>query len=213
MGLSAQIDKPLENEMAKSLDNSHFVDPGGLILRAPVSDGLDADARMACGVGYIDISGQVRDLFPLQYILADGSGTLTNTGLTATCVITNPFGTSTPTAATGEIALTPGTIWSFSVTWDDALTSTYEFGSLTGATSALCFDTSGNNRHLEMTGFVDYSLACANGVVGSDWCNLVGSDISLALYYDAECTLLIPDGTLIPATIGGGYLPAYSLEA
>ena len=118
-----------------------------------------------------------------QHILMDGTGTLNNANLTATCTITQPNGTSVLTAGAGAISGTAGTAWTFSVTYDDGVIGLYEYAALVGAASAVVFDISGNRRHLVLTGFADVPAACAESVTtGSDWLNQQGhNDASVGL--------------------------------
>lgn len=119
-----------------------------------------------------DLRGDsLRTIYPLQHILGDGVGYLANAALIGTETVVSKNGTAAVAVEAGKVAVGIGTLWSFVLSNG----STYESASKTGAASAVCFDTSGNGRHLVLTSFIDVPTACATSMsVGSDWLNQKG---------------------------------------
>ena len=142
--------------------------------------------------GLVDSIGDtLRTVQPLQYIQADGTGILTHGLLTETCTMSSSNGTASPTFSTGQIALSAGTLWSFSVTWDDGAITLYEYATKIGTGVAICFDVSGHSRHLQCSGMADVDVWCASSfTTGSDWLNQRGyTDTGISTPYAVPFSL------------------------
>jgi hypothetical protein len=94
-----------------------------------------------------------------------------------------------------------GTLWSFDVWFAGGVHCTYSHGTALDGTHGVCFDTSGNGRHLLFT-VTDTSVTCATSLVtGSDYLNQYGwtlGDESQFLEDDVG-SQVVPVGALIPA--------------
>lgn len=120
-----------------------------------------------------------RPLYPLQYIQADGTGYFVNSDMVTagrTITSTTKNGTTTLSSpSAGRLNATSGTLWDFTVTWSDAVVSTYRFCSKTAANAGIAYDVSGAGRHLTATGFSNIDNVCGSGRdYGSDALNLYG---------------------------------------
>lgn len=149
-------------------------------------------------------------VFSLQYL--QGPVTLGHASLSATCTGSH-LGTAQWTKSAGQLALGAGTMWTWSITFDDAVTSTYEFGTALTATTGICFDTSGNGRHLLFT-VADTAMTCAESLTvgeGSYWLNQKGWTESdgITYYLDSSGFYLIPADVIIPALADGSGCCAY----
>ena len=130
-----------------------------------------AEADDGTGTNYRNETGHIHRDYPYQYIIGDGTGYLANAELVGTETVVSKNGTAAVTLASERVNVGIGTLWSFVLSNG----STYEHGTVTGLASAICYDTSGNGRHLAMTGFADVIAACSSGVeFGSDVLNQEG---------------------------------------
>lgn len=156
---------------------------------------------------FTDSKGTERTLYPLQYIETVANLDLSNGSIVGTETVTAKQGTATVTVAAGKLTVGAGTLWS----WTLSNGSTYEFGTILTVTTGVCFDTSGNGRHLLFT-VANTSSVCSNGMEsGSDFLNQKGWTESdgLTYYRDSSGFYLIPADVPIPALADGSGCCAY----
>jgi len=127
------------------------------------------------------IGANERTLYPLQYInigVGDTGYFLNNAMVTAGTTISSTTKNGTTTLSypsAGRLNAAAGTLWDFTVTWSDGVVSQYPYCTLVTSTYAICFDRSGNGRHLVATGFSTLSSVCVSGrSFGSDVLNTAG---------------------------------------
>lgn len=144
------------------------------------------------------VGKDTRILYPLQSGLFVSGDYLTGDIAEGVTVIDSE-GTSVITLFENKLACTAGTLWSFELSNG----STYEYPTKLSSTSAIWFDTSGNDRHLTLANdtTVDADSHCVESyTIGSDTVNQDGYTIADGnQYYDEDLTSLIPDSVIIPA--------------
>ena len=178
MGYYPGINVGQTTELDASNNDHHLTN----LITTVITERLDGT-----GTNYHNLAGRVHVDTPLQYILGDGTGYLSSAAIVGTETVISKNGTAIVTIAAGKVNVGVGTLWSFVLSNG----STYEFATLTGASTAVCFDTSGNGRNLVLVGFSDVTAACATGLVeGSDYLNQDGwtqiLDQSFAHPYGAD---------------------------
>lgn len=155
---------------------------------------------------FTDSKGIDRTMYPLQYIEAAANLDLRNASIVSTETVTAKQGTATVTVAAGKLTVGAGTLWS----WALSNGSSYEFGTILSATTGVCFDTSGNGRHLTFT-VANTSVVCKSGREdGSDYLNIGGYTVADGSQYLSAVSFgLIADGVVIPNLSSGSGCCAY----